>query len=257
MRDESAQAGILIIEEDREIAALLRTPLRRKGYRVRHVVKREQAITRALGHPPGLIVIGPGLWKTESLALCRKLREGSLAPSALIVVVTAQTEETDVVESLEAGADACLAAPLNGRISVARIEALLRMRSMRLEEQAAGWENRRIARAGLLVIDRDRYLVEYSGRPIKLTPAQRDLLWVMVLNCEKALSREELRSVASQRARSAGFGSVDRQLAQIRKQLGRGGHCIETLTGYGYKLHREPLPGNPTSQGRIEQRHSN
>lgn len=251
-----SKARIVIIEEDKDLAAIIRIPLRRKGYCVRRVMKRKQAVTRALRHHPDLVILGPGLSREEAFAFCRQFRAGSLRSSGLIVIILNQSSDSDALESLTAGADVCLTNPINGRVSIARIEALLRMRALRREEKADGWGNRQVVRAGLLVVDRERHFVGYDGQVIKSTQAQRDLLWYMILRCGQALSREDLMNVVTTRAKSSASNSVDWQLAQIRKQLGKGAFCIETLTGYGYKLHREPLHRYRTSQGRIQPRNS-
>src|SRR5215213_6071304 len=119
---------VLLVEDDAEIADVLRRSLRNEGYEVRTSADGVDALDAAAGFVPDLVVLDLGLPRLDGIEVCRRLRAGSDVP---ILMLTARTETEDRVDGLDSGADDYLVKPFERRELLARIRALLRRRPPR------------------------------------------------------------------------------------------------------------------------------
>ncbi|MHB9143988.1 MAG: response regulator YycF [Symbiobacteriia bacterium] len=179
---------ILVVDDEKPIAEILRFNLEREGYRVLLAFDGEEALTVARAQRPDLIILDIMLPKVDGFSVCREIRRGSDVP---ILMLTAKDQEVDKVLGLELGADDYVTKPFSPREITARVKAILRRAPWKEGAGAGGTAPRRIV-LNDLVIDLEAYSVERAGLPIDLTPKEFDLLRHLALHPGQVFSREAL-----------------------------------------------------------------
>jgi len=229
---------ILIVEDDREISALVARYLRANDCRVSLAGDgREMDRHLADGHFD-LIVLDLMLPGEDGLAICRRLRKTTRMP---IVMLTAKAEELDRIIGLEMGADDYVAKPFNPRELLARIRAVLR-RTAGEAEPATGETMRLHVFAGHRLDVLGRRLENADGAEVSLTGAEFDLLQVMVERPGRVLSRDRLLDLTQGRAAGPYERSIDILISRIRRKTERDPHhpeIIKTVRSGGYMFSAE------------------
>ncbi|HEY6596537.1 MAG TPA: response regulator transcription factor [Asanoa sp.] len=226
MIDDSRRGLVLVVEDERAIADLVRLYLSREGFGV-HV---EQdgiaglAAARRLRPVACLLDIAlPGMSGTD---VCRRLREaGDWTP---VIFLTARDDEVDRIVGLELGADDYVTKPFSPRELVARVRAVLR----RADGGPAAAE--RPKRVGPITLDPARRSVTVDATPVQLTSTEFDLLAHLVSRPGRVFTREELLSAVWGYAAHSGTRTVDVHIAQVRAKLGPAGALVRTHRGVGY-----------------------
>jgi DNA-binding response OmpR family regulator len=224
--DASAGKGlVLVVEDDRNIADLVRLYLARDGFGVHVEHDGTAGLAAARRMRPVACVLDialPGIAGTE---ICRRLREaGDWTP---VIFLTARDDEIDRILGLELGGDDYVTKPFSPRELVARVKSLLR--------RAAGPpEGDKVKTLGPVSLDPGRRLVTVSGAPLSLTPTEFDLLGHLLGRPGRVFTREELLASVWGYASHAGTRTVDVHVAQVRSKLGAAAHLIRTVRGVGY-----------------------
>jgi DNA-binding response OmpR family regulator len=224
--DTSAGKGlVLVVEDDRNIADLVRLYLTRDsfGVHVEHDGIGGLAAARRLRPVACVLDIAlPGMDGTE---ICRRLREdGDWTP---VIFLTARDDEVDRILGLELGGDDYVTKPFSPRELVARVKSLLR--------RAAGPpEVDKVKTLGPVSLDPVRRLVTVAGTPLALTPTEFELLGHLVGRPGRVFTREELLASVWGYASHAGTRTVDVHVAQVRAKLGPAANLIRTVRGVGY-----------------------
>ena len=219
-------AGILIVEDDRNIGNLVRTYLERDGYRVTLVRSGEEGLAELDRQRPDLVVLDVGLPGIDGFEVCRRIRAAGETP---VIMLTARDEEVDRVLGLELGADDYVPKPFSPRELVARVRAVLRRTQPKPASDVlslGGVELRRGAREAAA-----------SGAALDLTMKEFDLLACFLEHPGLVLTREQLLAQVWGLEFPGGTRTVDQHVAQLRAKLD-GALSIETLRGVGYKLVR-------------------
>jgi two-component system OmpR family response regulator len=224
--DVSAGKGlVLVVEDDRNIADLVRLYLSRDsfGVHVEHDGVGGLAAARRLRPVACVLDISlPGMDGTE---ICRRLRaDGDWTP---VIFLTARDDEIDRILGLELGGDDYVTKPFSPRELVARVKALLR----RADGPPGGDKVRTL---GPLLLDPGRRLVTVSGTALALTPTEFDLLAHLLGRPGRVFTREELLASVWGYASAAGTRTVDVHVAQVRAKLGGAAALIRTVRGVGY-----------------------
>lgn len=175
---------ILIVDDEPQIARVLRTGLAARGYEVRVAVDGEQAMETFRDFHPDLVVTDLAMPDTDGLALCRELRKRSGVP---IIVLSVRGEERTKVEALDAGADDYVTKPFGMDELLARVRA-----SLRRGANAAIDEAPTLIERGDFHIDVDARRVRVRGGEVHLTPKEHDLLLFFVRNADKVLTQRAL-----------------------------------------------------------------
>lgn len=220
---------LLVIEDDPDIVELLRYNLEREGYRVLVATDGERGLADAAKHQPELVLLDLMLPGLDGLEVCRRLRAQEGTRDTPVLMLTAKSEEADVVIGLEMGADDYLAKPFSPRELLARVRALLR-RAQRPEEPG----RTRIEMHGL-VLDVTRHEVLNQGDLVPLTRAEFRLLWTLAQRPGRVYSRNELVDEITAGEAFIIDRNVDVHVSSIRKKLGQAGKMIATVRGVGYK----------------------
>jgi two-component system alkaline phosphatase synthesis response regulator PhoP len=225
-----ATERILVVDDEEDLLELIRYNLFKEGYQVRCVSTGELAIQEAKTHLPDLILLDLMLPAVDGLGVCKILKAHPQTQHIPIMMVTAKTEEVDVVSGLELGADDYITKPFSPRVLVARIRAVLRRKlKQSLEDLTA-------IKIHGLVIHPGRHEVLLRGQPIELTFTEFRLLQFLSRKPGWAFSRGQIVDAVKGEDYPVTERSVDVQVAGLRKKLGDLGHYIETVRGVGYRF---------------------
>ena len=215
--------SVLLVEDEENLASLVRAYLEQEGYRVISVVTGAEALRAIEAEPVRLVVLDLTLPDMDGLDVCRQIRTRSSVP---VVMLTARDEETDMLAGLETGADDYIGKPFSPRELVARMKAVLRRTEPHSEEE--------LLVLGDIVLRRSAREVGVAGEPIELRPKEFDLLAYLMQNPGAVLSRDLLLERVWGFDYAGGTRTVDVHVAQLRRKLGRP-NLIRTIRGSGYK----------------------
>jgi DNA-binding response OmpR family regulator len=227
-----ARTRVLIVEDEGDIAGLIRHTLERNGEMVVEVASSgDQALKLASEHPPDLVVLDLNLPVLGGLEVCRLLRTRPATARVPIIMLTARGTEGDRVTGLDAGADDYITKPFGLRELSARVRAVLR-RGKGEDPAAAPL----IYRGKHLTADFDAVSIEVGGEAIRLTRREFELLRYLVENRNRVLSRDRLLERVWGYDRLIETRSVDVHVGRLRGKLGEAGKQIETVVGLGYRF---------------------
>jgi DNA-binding response OmpR family regulator len=223
---------VLIVEDEQDIAGLIKHTLERSGGVTAEVVNSgDLALKSAAERPPDLIILDLNLPVLSGLEVCRILRARAETSSIPIIMLTARTSEAERVIGLDLGADDYVTKPFSLRELAARVRAV--MRRGRAEQAPAGPA---VYRGKALVADFDAVSVAVEGEPVKLTRREFELLKYLVENKNRVLSRDRLLERVWGYDRLIETRSVDVHVGRLRGKLGAVGRQIETVVGLGYRF---------------------
>jgi DNA-binding response OmpR family regulator len=223
---ETATGRVLVVEDDAEIADVLRRSLRQEGYEVKTSADGVEALDVATGFVPDLVVLDLGLPRLDGIEVCRRLRAEGDVP---ILMLTARAETEDRVSGLDSGADDYLVKPFERQELLARIRALLRRRPPR---GAASLE------VGDLTLNPDTREVRRGERELELTNREFELLEYLMRNERLVVSRERLLDDVWGYDPTAATNTIDVFISNLRRKLEEGGETrlLHTKRGAGYVL---------------------
>jgi two-component system, OmpR family, alkaline phosphatase synthesis response regulator PhoP len=229
----SMNRKILIVDDDRKTADLIRMYLERDGYQALVATDGRQALDLARQRHPDLIVLDLMLPMVDGLDVCRILRAESRVP---IIMLTARTTEDDKLLGLDLGADDYITKPFSPREVVARVRAVLRRAGEAQEKGPAA------ARFGELAVDFISHTVRLRGAPLRLTPKEFKLLETLVREPGRAFSRLDLLERVFGYDYEGFERTVDVHIMNLRKKIERDPAqpiYILTVYGVGYKFAEE------------------
>lgn len=231
-------ARLLLVEDDHTIGTGLQTSLRQHGHDVRWCQTGRGALRDADGHTFDLALVDLGLPDLDGIEVCRRLRESQ--PGCVQVILTARTEEMDVVVALEAGADDYLTKP----VRLAELHARLRAH---LRRQAGATSDEHPIEYGVLRIDPAARRIQVAGRELDLRTKEFDLLLRLAREPGAAVRRETLMADVWDAHWFGSTKTLDVHVAALRRKLADAGASgpmpeIVTLRSYGYRLEPPAVP---------------
>jgi len=219
---------ILIVEDEKKIAQVLRDYLEKTGFRVSWLDRGDKVIPAVKQDKPDLILLDIMLPGKDGMEVCQEIRRFSNVP---IILLTAKVEELDRVLGLELGADDYICKPFSPREVVARIKTVLR--------RTAPPQPPEKLVAGPISLDAKWHQVLINGRELKLTPSEFGVLQVLLAQPNRVFSRGELAAQV-QGYNFAGYDrTIDTHIKNLRKKLDTllpGQEIIKTVYGLGYKF---------------------
>jgi len=215
---------VLVVEDDEDIADVLRRSLRQEGHEVRTAVDGEDALKVASEFVPDLVVLDLGLPRLDGVEVCRRLRSDGDVP---ILILTARTDTGDRVEGLDAGADDYLVKPFERAELLARMRALMRRRPPR------GTASLRV---GDLALNPGTREVTRGERTLDLTNREFELLEFLMRNERLVISRERLLEEVWGYDPTSMTNTIDVFISNLRRKLEEGGEdrILHTKRGAGY-----------------------
>ena len=222
---------MLIVEDEQDIAGLIKHTLERGGEAEAQIVGSGDAALKAVtDRPPDLIILDLNLPIVSGMEVCRILRAGADVPHVPIIMLTARTSEDDRVSGLEQGADDYVTKPFSLRELSARVRAVLR------RGHAADGKRPISYRGDHLFADFDAVAVAVDGTAVRLTRREFELLRYLVQNKNRVVSRDRLLERVWGYERLVETRSVDVHVGRLRSKLSHAGRQIETVVGLGYRF---------------------
>jgi len=226
---------ILIVEDEHDIAGLIKHTLERSGDAEAQIVGSGDAALKAVTErAPDLIILDLNLPVIGGLEVCRILRARADVPHVPIIILTARTSEDDRVAGFEHGADDYVTKPFSLRELSARVRASLR--------RGTGVEHRDRPHAQgsytgeRLMADFEAVAIAVDGAPVRLTRREFELLRYLVQNKNRVVSRDRLLERVWGYERFVETRSVDVHVGRLRTKLRGAGRQIETVIGLGYRF---------------------
>jgi len=227
-----ARTRVLVVEDEGDIAGLIRHTLERGGdVAVDVAMSGDDALKAATADPPDLIILDLNLPVMGGLEVCRLLRSRPGTARVPIIMLTARTSEGDRVTGLDAGADDYVTKPFSLRELSARVRAVLRRGQGDGAAPAPA-----VYRGRHLVADFDAVAIAVDGESVRLTRREFELLKYLVENRNRVLSRDRLLERVWGYDRLIETRSVDVHVGRLRGKLGEAGKQIETVVGLGYRF---------------------
>ena len=210
-----SEASVLVVEDDPTIRALLAMALSGAGYAdVREAARGDEGLAEAKRRAPDLVLLDVMLPGLDGFAFARAVRAAPALAATRIIMITARTQPEDIVRGLEAGADDYVVKPFDRKILLARVKAVLR-RGLPVTE-GRDFDGLRI--------DEPSRTATLRGKALDLTAGEFSLLVRLVAHRGRVF------------ARPPDERTVDVQVANLRRKLGRWGDHIETVRGVGYRI---------------------
>ncbi|MFB9683565.1 response regulator [Amycolatopsis plumensis] len=227
-------AEVLVVEDDAAVREGLQLALRRQGHVVRTAESGELGIEVLVHHRPDIVVLDLMLPGMDGFETCRRMRASGPVP---IIMLTARSDDFDVVAGLEAGADDYVAKPVEPRVLDARIRAVLRRSAAeRPSGPAAPGE-----RHGDLLIDRAALEVTKHGTPVSLTPTELKLLLELSRTPGRVYSRQQILSAVWDHDYLGDSRLVDACVQRLRAKIEdvpAKPEYVQTVRGFGYRFGR-------------------
>lgn len=230
---------ILVADDERNILELCRLYLTKEGYTVETASDGQDALDRARRVKPDLVVLDIMMPKVDGIEVLRRLRKEGTTP---VIMLTARGDDVDRVVGLEIGADDYVTKPFNPRELVARVKAVLRRTTNRVEADAT-------VEVGDVSIDPARREVTVAGRQVQMRAKEFDLLLALAQENGRVLSREQLISRVWGYEYFGDSRTVDVHVTWVRGKLEGSRAQIQTVRGVGYKVVALDTPAEPGQRG--------
>ncbi len=226
--------SILLIEDEEDIAALIKLQADISGYKLNVETDGINGLRAVERDKPDLVIIDIMLPGQNGLDIVRKMKHNPELKNIPIIIVSAKNEELDIVLGLELGADDYLPKPFSPKILFSRIKAVLRR----------GKEPQKLAKTitfGDYTLEVDRYLLRKSDKYIPITLSEFGILRRFLSNRGKVLTRNQLLDDVQNDDAFIMDRNIDVHIASLRKKLGPNFFWIETVRGVGYRFKEEEL----------------
>lgn len=221
---------ILVIEDESDIAELIRFNLQREGYDVQTLFSGVDVLRTVHNTPPNCILLDLMLPGIDGLTICRLLKKDTSTANIPIIMVTAKGEEVDIVTGLELGADDYITKPFKIRELIARVKSVLR-RNATVPVMEGD-----VIRIGDLAIFPEKFEVVVQNHSVKLTQTEFKILHSMMKKPGRVFTRYQIVDIARGSESMVTDRSVDVHIVALRRKLGIVGKMIETVHGVGYKF---------------------
>ncbi len=230
---DSSNQTIMIVEDEPQLANLLRDYLEKSEFRTRIIHNGLQAVAAIRDFAPDLVILDLMLPGKDGISICKEVREFSKVP---IIMATARVEEIDRLLGLEIGADDYICKPYSPREVVARVKAVLRRSANDYVDTPAG-----------LVLDESRFLAEWKGRNLDLTAVEFKLLKILAHDPGRIYSRSQLMDRIYDDHRIVSDRTIDSHIKKLRKKITavvEDEELIHSVYGVGYKFELKSADSN-------------
>jgi DNA-binding response OmpR family regulator len=229
----SRQFSIAVIEDESNILEVITYNLRREGYRVleaRDGIAGFELIRREKPDLALLDIMLPGM---DGIQICQSIKADPALKHIPVLMVTARSEESDVVLGLGIGADDYIIKPFSPRELVARVRAALRRLSQVRESIAS------VLTSGGLRLDSERHRFYVDADQVELTPSEFQIMNLLMSSPGRVFSREEILSLTGNSGTIVIERNIDTHVKSIRKKLEEKRELVETVRGVGYRFRED------------------
>ena len=223
---------IVLIEDEEDIASLIKLQAELSGYKLHAEVDGLNGLRAIEREKPDLVILDIMLPGQSGLDVCRKIKSNPDLKDIPVIMISAKSEELDVVLGLELGADDYVAKPFSPKVLFSRVRAVLRRGK---EPEKAP----KIINFGQFTLEADRYQLRKKDKYIPLTLSEFGILRRLLISRGKVLTRNQLLDDVQNSDAFIVDRNIDVHIASLRKKLGPNFHWIETVRGVGYRFQEE------------------
>ena len=227
-------AKLLVIEDEADIRELISFNLEMSGFEVAKARDGEEGLEMAYRGKFDLILLDLMLPGIDGYQVCSQLKREKTTTDIPVIMLTARSEDDDIVTGLEMGAEDYITKPFSPKVLIARVNAALRKSRHDVSQDS----KKRIV-LNELVIDSSRHETSVGGKPVQLSATEFSILYFLAENPGWVFSRNQIIDSVKGEDYPVTARSVDVQILGIRKKLGEYGDMVETVRGIGYRLKGE------------------
>ncbi len=228
------KSTILVVEDDADIQQLVSYNLIKSGFNVTCADSGEEALEILAAEEFSLIILDLMLPGKNGFEICALIRARENASQPPIIMLTAKSEEDDIVSGLSCGADDYVTKPFSPRVLIARIQAALRRKAETAPMESE--DEQESLSIHSMVIHRGRHEVRVAGKAVHLTATEFTILEQLCSRPGWVYTRQQIIDTIRGYDYLITPRAVDVQIFGLRKKLGDAGSCIETVRGIGYRL---------------------
>jgi two-component system, OmpR family, alkaline phosphatase synthesis response regulator PhoP len=236
---ETRKKFVLIVEDEEDIRELVSYHLLKEGYQVAGVASGEEALAVVEKQVPDLILLDVMLPGIDGFAVCQRLRASPKTAEVAVMMLTAKSEEADIVRGLNHGAEDYVTKPFSPRVLMARIRAALRRQVAAVpadDEDEDDGDFDDVITIHELVIHPGRHEVRVDGEPVALSSTEFRVLYFLASRPGWVFSRQQILDGVHGDNYAITDRAVDVQIVGLRKKLGDAGKYVETVRGVGYRF---------------------
>lgn len=219
--------SIIVVEDDAVIRAVLEMALQAEGFKkVSGCARGDEGLDTIKRLKPDLVLLDVMLPGLDGYTICRRIRETPSLAATRVIMLTARTQNEDIVRGLECGADDYVTKPFDRKVLLARVKAVLRRGAAVVAD--ADFDG--------LVLNEDAHAARLDGEDLKLPLGEFRILSLLVANRGRVLARSRILDMVQSGDKFSTERTVDVQIANLRRKLGRWAEHIETVRGVGYRV---------------------
>ena len=225
-----SRQSVLVVEDEEDIMEVIRFNLEKEGYEVNQALSGEKALQVIENNLPSLVLLDLMLPGINGLDLCRIFKQNDRTKAIPVIMLTAKSEDADIVAGLEMGAEDYITKPFSPRVLVARVRTILRRRESGVKDDSS------VIQVEGMQIHPGRHEVTMGDNVVDLTPSEFRILHYLARRPGWVYSRDQIIDAIRGHGYVVTDRAIDVQVVGLRKKLGEYGKFIETVRGIGYRF---------------------
>ena len=225
-----SRQSVLVVEDEEDIMEVIRFNLEKEGYEVNQALSGEKALQVIENNLPSLILLDLMLPGINGLDLCRIFKQNDRTKAIPVIMLTAKSEDADIVAGLEMGAEDYITKPFSPRVLLARVRTVLRRRESGVKDDSS------VIQVEGMQIHPGRHEVTMGENVVDLTPSEFRILHYLARRPGWVYSRDQIIDAIRGHGYVVTDRAIDVQVVGLRKKLGDYGKLIETVRGIGYRF---------------------
>lgn len=225
-----SRQSVLVVEDEEDIMEVIRFNLEKEGYEVNQALSGEEALQVIENNLPSLVLLDLMLPGINGLDLCRIFKQNDRTKAIPVIMLTAKSEDADIVAGLEMGAEDYITKPFSPRVLVARVRTILRRRESGVKDDSS------VIQVEGMQIHPGRHEVTMGDNVVDLTPSEFRILHYLARRPGWVYSRDQIIDAIRGHGYVVTDRAIDVQVVGLRKKLGDYGKLIETVRGIGYRF---------------------
>ena len=222
--------SVLVVEDEEDIMEVIRFNLEKEGYEVNQALSGEKALQVIENNLPSLVLLDLMLPGINGLDLCRIFKQNDRTKAIPVIMLTAKSEDADIVAGLEMGAEDYITKPFSPRVLLARVRTVLRRRETGVKDDSS------VIQVDGMQIHPGRHEVTMGENVVDLTPSEFRILHYLARRPGWVYSRDQIIDAIRGHGYVVTDRAIDVQVVGLRKKLGDYGKFIETVRGIGYRF---------------------
>jgi len=228
--DMMSRQSVLVVEDEEDIMEVIRFNLEKEGYEVHQALSGEKALQVIENNLPSLVLLDLMLPGINGLDLCRIFKQNDRTKAIPVIMLTAKSEDADIVAGLEMGAEDYITKPFSPRVLLARVRTVLRRRETGVKDDSS------VIQVEGMQIHPGRHEVTMGENVMDLTPSEFRILHYLARRPGWVYSRDQIIDAIRGHGYVVTDRAIDVQVVGLRKKLGDYGKFIETVRGIGYRF---------------------